>query len=153
MRHETQRFIHCSVQSNMTENMLVMTDEGGLKAYCVAQGICFLKPSENPASVKIFKTKRPVGSIIYTTGRTWKGPQGGLWAEVDVVHCPGEMGWVLVEGPGFGMKGPVLVDPSGTDNASVLINVRWLKDPPIFSCMMPKTATVGDLLENFSART
>jgi len=129
------------------------TKHGGPTAYCVAQGMCFLKPSEEPSTTKILKAKRPVGSVIYATGQTWEGPQGGVWAEVDVARSPGEMGWVLVQGPGFGVKGPLLVDPSGTENASTLINIRWGKDPPIFSCMMPKSATIGDLVQTFCART
>eukprot|EP00931_Biecheleriopsis_adriatica_P100436 TRINITY_DN75759_c0_g1_i1.p2 TRINITY_DN75759_c0_g1~~TRINITY_DN75759_c0_g1_i1.p2 ORF type:complete len:203 (+),score=34.56 TRINITY_DN75759_c0_g1_i1:60-668(+) len=125
----------------------------GPTAYCIAQGVCFIKPSEDPSSGKILKVKRPVGSMIYTTGETWRGPQGGLWAEVDVARSPGEMGWALVEGPGFGMRGPALIDPCGADGASQMIQIRWLKDPPIFNCLMPKTATVGDLVEAFCSRT
>mmetsp|Transcript_14031 Transcript_14031/g.16355 ORF Transcript_14031/g.16355 Transcript_14031/m.16355 type:complete len:101 (-) Transcript_14031:100-402(-) len=34
-----------------------------------------------------------------------------------------------------------------------MIHIRWLKDPPIFNCLMPKTATVGDLVDTFCSRT
>eukprot|EP00931_Biecheleriopsis_adriatica_P011595 TRINITY_DN112677_c0_g1_i1.p1 TRINITY_DN112677_c0_g1~~TRINITY_DN112677_c0_g1_i1.p1 ORF type:complete len:214 (+),score=34.63 TRINITY_DN112677_c0_g1_i1:50-643(+) len=125
----------------------------GPQAYCVAQGVCFLKPSEDPASTKIVKTKRPAGSMIYSTGQTWRGPQGGLWAEVDVARNPGEAGWALVEGPGFGMRGPALIDPAAADGTSQMIHIRWLKDPPIFNCLMPKSATIGDLVDAFCSRT
>ncbi|CAE8674334.1 unnamed protein product, partial [Polarella glacialis] len=130
---------------------LAYCDDGPL-AYCVSQGVCYLKPDEDPSSTKILKALRPVGSMIYTTGRTWRGPQGGLWAEVDVARNPGEMGWALVEGPGFNLRGPALIDP-GSDGASQLIGIRWLKDPPLFSCLMPKTATIGNLVDALCART
>lgn len=126
--------------------------EGPL-AYCIAQGVCFLKPSEDPTSGKVLKAKRPVGSMIYSTGVTWRGPQGGVWAEVDVARSPGEMGWALVEGPGFGMRGPALIDPAAADGASQMVQIRWMKDPPIFNCLMPKQATVGDLIDTFCSRT
>ncbi|CAE7458933.1 unnamed protein product [Symbiodinium sp. CCMP2456] len=132
---------------------LANLSQDGPAEYTVAQGVCFIKPSEDPQSGKILKAKRPVGSKIYTTGTTWKGPQGGLWAEVDVARSPGEMGWVLVSGPGFGLRGPCLIDPEANDGASQMIHIRWLKDPPIFNCMMPKAATVGDLVDTFCSRT
>ncbi|CAK9060190.1 unnamed protein product [Durusdinium trenchii] len=132
---------------------LEQLSEGAPTQYIVAQGVCFLKPGEDPTSQKILKAKRPVGSKIYTTGTIWKGPQGGVWAEVDIGKSPGEMGWALVEGPGFGLRGPSLIDPEANDGASQMIHIRWLKDPPIFNCLMPKTATVGDLVDTFCART
>eukprot|EP00913_Durusdinium_trenchii_P008660 g8134.t1 len=124
---------------------LEQLSEGAPTQYIVAQG--------DPTSQKILKAKRPVGSKIYTTGTIWKGPQGGVWAEVDIGKSPGEMGWALVEGPGFGLRGPSLIDPEANDGASQMIHIRWLKDPPIFNCLMPKTATVGDLVDTFCART
>ncbi|CAJ1380935.1 unnamed protein product [Effrenium voratum] len=127
--------------------------EGGPTEYTVAQGVCFIKPSEDPKSTKILKAKRPVGLPGCNSGTTWRGPQGGLWAEVDCARSPGEMGWVLVEGPGFGLRGPCLIDPEANDGASQMIHIRWLKDPPIFNCMMPKSATIGDLVDTFCART
>lgn len=137
----------------MTVQALDVVREDGPNAYFVTQGICFFKPSEDPAFNKIIKTKRPVGSMMYTTGRTWRGAQGGIWAEVDVARSPGEMGWILVSGPGFGLKGPALVDPRVCDKTMQMINIRWCKDPPIFTCLMPKTATIGDLVQLLCSQT
>lgn len=72
---------------------------------------------------------------------------------MDISKSPGEMGWALVEGPGFGLRGPCLIDPDANDGLSQMIQIRWLKDPPIFNCLMPKTATIGDLVDTFCSRT
>jgi len=126
----------------------------GPTCYLVSVGICFIKPSEDPASTKILKAKRPVGSKIYTTGVTWKGAQGGLWAEVDVARSPGDMGWMLVSGPGFGLKGPALIDPAVADRAWTTIQIKYHpKDPPFFTCFMPKNAKIGDLIDILCSRT
>ncbi len=37
--------------------------------------------SEDPSTQKIVRFKRNAGYLVYCTGRTWKGPRGGLWAE------------------------------------------------------------------------
>eukprot|EP00438_Fugacium_kawagutii_P000383 Skav234112 [mRNA] locus=scaffold4487:26279:42707:- [translate_table: standard] len=124
---------------------LEQLQEGGPTQYTVAQGVCFLKPDEDPWRLGAL--------LVAGSGTTWKGPQGGLWAEVDIGRSPGEMGWALVEGPGFGLRGPCLIDPDASDGFSQMIHIRWLKDPPIFNCLMPKTATVGDLVDTFCSRT
>lgn len=41
--------------------------EGGPTQYTVAQGVCFLKPDEDPKSTKILKAKRPVGPVALET--------------------------------------------------------------------------------------
>ena len=33
-------------------------------------------------------------------------------------------GWALVEGPGFGLRGPCLIDPDANDGASQMIHIR-----------------------------
>merc|ERR1712014_498519 len=81
-------------------------------SYCVTQGICFFKRSEDPRSNDITRTKREVGSVIHTNGRTWRGPRGALWAQVDESRSPSDRGWVLVEGPGFGIAGQLLASPT-----------------------------------------
>merc|ERR1719401_2012918 len=98
---------------------------------------------------------RAVGSLMYTTGKVWMGPQGGKWAEIDVQRSPSESGWVLVEGPGFGVTGPLLVDEEqGDDGSSQMINIRYpAQDKMLFSAMMPKKATIDQLVRTFCART
>mmetsp|Transcript_128579 Transcript_128579/g.359817 ORF Transcript_128579/g.359817 Transcript_128579/m.359817 type:complete len:213 (+) Transcript_128579:65-703(+) len=131
-----------------------MTSDGPT-AYMVAQGVIFLKRSEEPSAQRIFKCRRAVGTMICTTGRQWSGPAGGCWAEVDEARCPAEAGWVLVEGPGFGVSGPLLVTRKlgEDDDAYQDIRIRWCKDPPIFECVMPMHATIGDLVKAFCSQT
>merc|ERR1711998_307853 len=74
--------------------------EDGPLIYRCTQGVLFVKRSENPESQKILKLKRPVGAFVHTTGYTWTGSAGGIWAELEA--SKGEMGWMLVKGPGFG---------------------------------------------------
>lgn len=74
--------------------------------YWVVQGPLFKKPGSNPETQKIIGLKRPLASVVKTTGKTWKGPSGGEWVELDPkVEKPG---WLLVEGPGVGVSGPLL---------------------------------------------
>mmetsp|Transcript_30243 Transcript_30243/g.76374 ORF Transcript_30243/g.76374 Transcript_30243/m.76374 type:complete len:215 (-) Transcript_30243:114-758(-) len=127
--------------------------EGGVPSYMVAQGLVFIKHAQDPTSQKIVRAKRSVGFMVYCTGRSWTGPLGATWAEVDDTRSPGECSWVLVQGPGFGVVGPLLVDPLSEEHASQRIAVRWCRDPPIFECVMPKTATIGDVVNVFCART
>eukprot|EP00747_Dinoflagellata_sp_TGD_P164897 gnl/TRDRNA2_/TRDRNA2_185473_c0_seq1.p2 gnl/TRDRNA2_/TRDRNA2_185473_c0~~gnl/TRDRNA2_/TRDRNA2_185473_c0_seq1.p2 ORF type:complete len:230 (+),score=39.16 gnl/TRDRNA2_/TRDRNA2_185473_c0_seq1:64-753(+) len=122
----------------------------GPTAYTVAQGICFFKPSEDPQSSRIIKAKRKTGQTLYTTGQLWRGPSGGIWAEVDVARSPNEMGWALVSGPGFGLKGPALVDPTDSqEGGTVMVCVRFTKDP-IFSAVISKKEKVATLIDLLS---
>jgi len=79
---------------------------GGQCEYRVLQGMLFKKTSLDPTTRKIVKLVRPVGSIVKVTGRRWTGPSGGEWVELDSeVEKPG---WMLIEGPGFGVSGALL---------------------------------------------
>mmetsp|Transcript_19947 Transcript_19947/g.61607 ORF Transcript_19947/g.61607 Transcript_19947/m.61607 type:complete len:203 (+) Transcript_19947:97-705(+) len=79
----------------------------GPAGYRVLQGPVFKKPGLDPTAGRVVKLSRPVGSLLVSTGKTWTGPSGGEWAELDATA--GEKpGWVLVEGPGFGQPGPLL---------------------------------------------
>merc|ERR1719229_1841690 len=114
----------------------------------------FFKKSRDPTAKRIIKTKRQVGTSICTTGREYRGPAGGLWVEVDPERNPAEDGWALVSGPGFGIVGPLLVDPASHHEGQQGIQVRnSLNDPPLFECVMPLSATIGDLVRVLSART
>jgi len=84
-------------------------EEGGPLSYKVSQGVLFIKRSKDPRSRKIVRVARPLGAVVHSTGRTWTGPGGGRWAEVDLAR-QGERGWALLEGAGFGIAGPALVD-------------------------------------------
>jgi len=95
-------------QSSMVTQSGGKMQEDGPLSYRCSQGILFAKRSEDPESKKIVKLKKPVGTFIYSTGYTWTGPGGGVWAELDAAK--GEMGWMLVRGPGFGLNGPALID-------------------------------------------
>jgi len=74
--------------------------------YRVTQGRLLKKPGADPATPKVVLLKRKVASTVKTTGRTWNGPAGGEWVELDPeAEKPG---WLLVEGPGFDVKGALL---------------------------------------------
>jgi len=74
--------------------------------YRVLQRSVIKRLGSDPATGGAVKLARQVGSTVFTTGRTWTGPQGGEWVELDnIVEKPG---WLLVEGPGFGVLGPIL---------------------------------------------
>jgi len=68
----------------------------------------FLKRSEDPTKGAIAKVKRSAEYRVHSTGRVWVGPSGGRWAEIDASKSE-EKGWALLEGPGFGLKGPALM--------------------------------------------
>lgn len=130
---------------------MTLADDGPT-VYTVAQGFFFIKKSKDPEVNRIVKSVRHVGSQIYTTGETWTGPKGATWAKIDVERSPGEMGWALVEGPGFGVKGPLLVDPTTTGDGLQLIQIKYEKDA-IFSMMMSTSGTVGQLIDRLCLRT
>lgn len=73
----------------------------------VLQGVCFRKPGEDPTTGTIAKTKLANGTPLRSTGRCWRGPSGGFWAELDAA-AETKSGWVLIEGPGFDFDGPLL---------------------------------------------
>mmetsp|Transcript_59234 Transcript_59234/g.173255 ORF Transcript_59234/g.173255 Transcript_59234/m.173255 type:complete len:386 (+) Transcript_59234:116-1273(+) len=74
--------------------------------YRVLQRTQVKKLGSDPATGGAVKLTRRVGSTIFTTGRTWTGPRGGEWVELD--HVVEKPGWLLVQGPGFGVPGPLL---------------------------------------------
>jgi len=74
--------------------------------YRVMQDALFKKPGSDPTTGKVVKLAKKVGSKVRSTGRSWTGPQGGEWVELEAkTEKPG---WLLVEGPGFGAPGPLL---------------------------------------------
>jgi len=126
--------------------------EGGPTLYCCSQAVLFVKKSKDPESKKIAKLQKPVGHNVYSTGRTWRGPSGGLWAELDVVR--GELGWVLVEGPGFGLSGPALVDAS-KDKGFARVEVVLLDHLAcvVFDSMLSRETSVRQLKKMLCQRT
>eukprot|EP00931_Biecheleriopsis_adriatica_P009806 TRINITY_DN110893_c0_g1_i1.p1 TRINITY_DN110893_c0_g1~~TRINITY_DN110893_c0_g1_i1.p1 ORF type:complete len:232 (+),score=26.51 TRINITY_DN110893_c0_g1_i1:209-904(+) len=87
--------------------------------YRVLRSSLFKKPSRNPASGKVVKVKGSVGSTVLTTGRSWTGPRGGKWVELDsLVEVTG---WLLVEGPGFGISGPMLRKVTADDGEMLVL--------------------------------
>eukprot|EP00931_Biecheleriopsis_adriatica_P012435 TRINITY_DN113575_c0_g1_i1.p1 TRINITY_DN113575_c0_g1~~TRINITY_DN113575_c0_g1_i1.p1 ORF type:complete len:172 (-),score=37.90 TRINITY_DN113575_c0_g1_i1:1-516(-) len=73
--------------------------------WSILRGVCFRKDGQDPETALIKKSKRAVGETLLTTGRCWRGPSGGVWAELDASHGGG---WALIEGPGFGVEGPLM---------------------------------------------
>lgn len=127
---------------------------GGPNAYLVAQGICFLKRSRNPCSTQITKVVKAVGTVLHTTGKTWRGQQGRIWAQMAADGSPDDSGWVLVEGPGFGVVGPLLLGCSDGMGAAGAPSVQVkLGREVVFECLVPPSATVSQLLQVMCART
>lgn len=106
--------LKCLKGNDMLQSDGMLSENGPLRYKC-AHGILFTKRSEDPSHPVILQLARPAGTHIYSTGLCWRGPKGALWAELDA--SKGEMGWMLVEGPGFGLSGPALVDASLTVGA------------------------------------
>lgn len=75
--------------------------------YQVLHDICFRKDGADPENAGIRKVKRSTGTPLSCTDRRWRGPSGGFWAEL-AARDGQKPGWVLVEGPGFGIDGPIL---------------------------------------------
>lgn len=72
-------------------------------------GFLLVKRVADPSTGKIVKVTRATDSPVQSTGRVWTGPSGGRWTELDAEKGE-QRGWALVEGPGFGLAGPALVD-------------------------------------------
>jgi len=87
----------------------------------------FKKPGSDPAGTKIIKLTRDVGSVVPTTGKTWQGPNGGEWVELDSARGE-KKGWLLVEGPGFGVPGPMLAKAEAGETALLLRTCPLLRE-------------------------
>lgn len=109
------------------EWFLVQTDPKCALTYICSTAAIFLKKSQDPASGKIVRLKREVGTSVLTTGNTWTGPGGGLWVELEASASEEHGGWALVQGPGFGLRGPALVNRSEAPRCFVfdLDNCVW----------------------------
>ncbi|CAE7615906.1 unnamed protein product [Symbiodinium natans] len=78
------------------------TEDAGM--WNVLQGVWIRKDGDDPTTQQVKKAKRR--EPLHCTAQRWRGPSGGLWAQLDAAkHGPG---WVLIEGPGFGLTGPLL---------------------------------------------
>lgn len=118
------------------------TIQGSTADYRVMQGPLFKKPGADPAAQKVVRLSRKVGDSIRTTGRTWAGPMGGEWVQLDPAGGS-KPGWLLVEGPGFGIPGPLLerVDP-GDEEPVVLRVLSPIDDSPLCELCLKPSQTV-----------
>lgn len=126
----------------------------GALAYRCAQPAMFVKRSERPDSKAICKIQRAVGSTIHSTGNVWTGPSGGKWCELDAVK--GEMGWMLISGPGFGLSGPALVDAEDIEKKNVVnLQVVLLRETAsiAFQGFVDQNYTVGQLQKMIATET
>eukprot|EP00747_Dinoflagellata_sp_TGD_P166275 gnl/TRDRNA2_/TRDRNA2_188825_c0_seq1.p1 gnl/TRDRNA2_/TRDRNA2_188825_c0~~gnl/TRDRNA2_/TRDRNA2_188825_c0_seq1.p1 ORF type:complete len:255 (-),score=62.42 gnl/TRDRNA2_/TRDRNA2_188825_c0_seq1:103-825(-) len=135
-----------------------LTHDGPTLYRCL-QGFIFAKRDENPQCQRIAKVKWPLSKFVKTTGTTWRGPAGGVWAELDVQA--GEFGWALISGPGFGLSGPALVDVNADGESSFLhVKIHHLAPPvagevtetpkDVFETLIDKQATVAALIKRFA---
>ncbi|CAE7432828.1 Wdr35 [Symbiodinium pilosum] len=92
-------------------------------SYLLMLGVLFKAKGTDPGSSKmIVQIQRKVGSKVKTTGRSWVGPAGGLWVELD--PCFQKPGWVLVEGPGFGKAGPLLEEALPDEGEAMVMHFK-----------------------------
>jgi len=111
--------------------------EADVVEYRVMQGPLFKKPGAKPETPKVIKLTRKVGSTVKTTGKTWTGPSGGQWVELD--SSAEKPGWLLIEGPGFNQPGPLLekVVP-GEEEPMVFFALHPVDDSPLCDiCLKP----------------
>jgi len=118
--------------------------DGASRVWVCARGVLFVKRNEDPTTTRILRIDRQLGSLVYSTGRIWTGPNGGKWAEADVGKgANGDFGWLLINGPGFGLDGPALEDASRHN--MIKVEVMHLGQPQgiIWRGMMRKEETVA----------
>jgi len=124
-----------------------MLGDLGPQVYRCIQGVLFVKRSEEPTHEVIMKLRRPLGTFVYSTGYLWRGLSGGIWAEFDAQK--GEMGWVLVKGPGFDLDGPALIDATAESfQGAVSLAVESLgktalKSKAIFETFIDKESPIS----------
>lgn len=144
------------IKRNMTLEAARAADgaynEDGPTIYKVVQGTVFLKRDKEPTSRNIVKLSLPVGKKLHSTGYTWKGPQGGTWAELNESRSK-EVGWMLVEGPGFGVQGPLLMDEAAEEVRQVVKIKLTDSQDAIFSCTVPKEVTIRTIIEMLCDQT
>jgi len=87
----------------------------------VMQGPLFKKPGFDPTGNKVIQLKRNIASVVKTTGKTWRGAAGGEWVEVD--SAAEKPGWLLVEGPGFDIHGPLLEKIDVDDEQPIVLGL------------------------------
>jgi len=83
--------------------------------YKALQSVCIRKVGADPTTNVIAKCTRKAGCELRCTGKVWRGPSGGLWAELDA-EVEAKPGWVLIQGLGFGVEGPLLERVLKVDN-------------------------------------
>merc|ERR550532_3435566 len=103
----------------------------------------FIKRADDPASPKIIRMRKPIGSYVHSTGLLWRGPNGGVWAELDAAK--GEMGWALVEGPGFGIAREALVDASKPGLLKLEVVLLDVEASMLFESLITQEVTVKDV--------
>lgn len=133
----------------MAKNM--QNSDNGPTLYRCSQGLMFVKRSEEPASTKITRLKKPIGSYVYSTGRLWKGPSGGTWTELDAAK--GEMGWALVEGPGFGIAREALVDATRSGVLKLEVVLLDVQACMVFESLITKDVTTRDVKKMVCQKT
>eukprot|EP00747_Dinoflagellata_sp_TGD_P209701 gnl/TRDRNA2_/TRDRNA2_83075_c0_seq2.p1 gnl/TRDRNA2_/TRDRNA2_83075_c0~~gnl/TRDRNA2_/TRDRNA2_83075_c0_seq2.p1 ORF type:complete len:204 (+),score=47.80 gnl/TRDRNA2_/TRDRNA2_83075_c0_seq2:52-663(+) len=113
--------------------------------YRVMQGPLFKKPGTDPATDKIVQIKKKVGATVKTTGRTWTGKSGGEW--IELAESPDvKPGWLLIEGPGFNLPGPLLekVEP-GEEEVVVLTLWSLITSSALCEVCVKPTHTISKL--------
>ncbi|CAL1142910.1 unnamed protein product [Cladocopium goreaui] len=112
--------------------------------YQVMQGVIFKSKGAQPSSSKIVKLEKAVGDLVKTTGRTWLGPAGGHWIELDPVFH--KAGWLLIEGPGFGKVGPLLEEVLPNEPEAIVMRFSSpYNDDEIHQICIKPSWTIGQV--------
>jgi len=111
--------------------------------YYVVQGPLFKKPGSDPTTGKVVKLNRNVGGVVKTTGKTWKGPSGGEWVEINTASGD-KPGWLLIEGPGFGVAGPMLEKAELGESSPITLKLfSLITSSELCELCIKQTHTIG----------
>lgn len=122
------------------------------EVYIVAQGVVICKPGKEPTARDLTKVALPAGTLVFSTGQAWRD-QAILWAELKACKAKDNVasGWILVEGPGFGLQGPLLVSDR---DSTKLVKIDVTADSKaIAHFMLPIFMSIGQLKTMIAVQT
>mmetsp|Transcript_159560 Transcript_159560/g.306291 ORF Transcript_159560/g.306291 Transcript_159560/m.306291 type:complete len:523 (-) Transcript_159560:84-1652(-) len=78
----------------------------------------------NPESARVDRCSCRPGAALYTTGVKWSDSSGGEWLQHKTKPGYGKVhGWMLVQGAGFGIDGPFMIQESQiVDHVHIRVN-------------------------------
>jgi len=86
----------------------------GLKVMQAVHDFIYVRRSSDPSVGSILRIACKPSASFLSTGAKWTGPAGGEWVEQYLPR--GAAQWLLVEGPGFQVDGPMLLDEGAAED-------------------------------------